>query len=146
MEAEISNLTEEKIDINNLNEIILRTSEMLDVKNSIVSIVLIDNKRIHEINKQYRDVDRETDVISFAFMDEEINPNSDLTNLGEIYISLEKAHEQAIEYNHSFKRELSFLLVHGLLHLLGYDHMNKEDEEEMFSLQEEILHSLNIER
>ena len=109
-------------------------------------LVLTDNKNIHEINKTYRGIDRETDVISFAFMDEGTNPDNGITDLGEIYISLEKAHSQAVEYNHSFKRELCFLLTHGLLHLLGYDHMNKDDEKEMFSLQEEVLSSLGIER
>ena len=79
-------------------------------------------------------------------MDEETNPDNGITDLGEIYISLDKAHSQAVEYNHSFKRELCFLLTHGLLHLLGYDHMNKDDEEEMFNLQEKVLSSLGIER
>ena len=126
--------------------VLLYVSEILDVVDSIVSIVLTDNESIHEINKTYRGIDRETDVISFAFMDEETNPDNGVTDLGEIYISLEKTHSQAIEYNHSFKRELCFLLTHGLLHLLGYDHMTKEDEKEMFGLQEEVLSSLGIER
>ncbi len=146
MEYELTNLTNEEINVNLLDKVICKVSEVLDVNNSLVSIVLTDNKYIHEINKTYRNVDRETDVISFAFMDNDENIKSDITDLGEIYISLEKAHSQAEEYNHSFEREICFLLVHGLLHLLGYDHMNEKDEKEMFSLQEEILSSLGVER
>lgn len=145
MNYQITNLTDEKVNEKDLESVINKVSETLGVQNSIVSIVLTDDERIHAINKTYRGIDRPTDVISFAFLDEDTNP-SNITDLGEIYISLEKAHAQAEEYNHSFKRELCFLLTHGLLHLLGYDHMTKEDETEMFGLQEEILSSLNIER
>lgn len=110
----------------------------------IVSISIVDNKYIHKINKKYRGIDRPTDVISFAFLDGEINKEQIFHSdnevcLGDIYISLDKAKEQAEEYKHSLERELSFLFIHGLLHLLGYDHMTKEDEEVMFALQEEIL-------
>ena len=146
MEIEISNLTEEKVDEAIIKNVINEVEKKLDIKNAIVSITLIDNEKIHEINRDYRGVDRPTDVISFAFLDEEINPKGGLTNLGEIYISLEKAHEQAKEYNHSFIRELSFLTCHGMLHLLGYDHILPDEEKEMFSLQEEILKDLGIER
>lgn len=112
----------------------------------IVSVSLIDDKQIHDINKQYRNIDRPTDVISFAFMD---NENVDLKKakgpivLGDIYISIDHAKAQAKEYGHSEKREFSFLFVHGLLHLLGYDHMKKEDEDIMFPLQEDILNAAN---
>ena len=109
-----------------------------------ISVTIVDNAYIHEINKTYRHIDRPTDVISFAFLDD--NPKRDelfksgrMVVLGEIYISYEKAQEQAISYGHSLERELKFLFVHGLLHLLGYDHMKKEDEEIMFRLQDEIL-------
>ncbi len=146
MNLEINNLTDEKINEKDIKLVVDATSKRLDVKDAIVSINLIDNKRIHEINKAYRGVDRETDVISFAFLEDETDPDMDIENLGEIYISLEKAHSQALEYGHSFKRELCFLVVHGLLHLLGYDHMTEKEEKEMFSLQEEILSSLNINR
>ena len=116
----------------------------------IFEVDLVDAKTIHEINKNYRNVDRETDVISFAFEDEvegsyKINKDINIPRvLGEIFISIDKAKEQAISYNHSFEREMSFLFVHGLLHLLGYDHMNKEDEEVMFKLQDEILDPLKL--
>ena len=109
-----------------------------------ISVTIVDNAYIHEINKTYRHIDRPTDVISFAFLDD--NPKRDelfksgqMVVLGEIYISFEKAQEQALSYGHSLDRELKFLFVHGLLHLLGYDHMKKEDEEIMFHLQDEIL-------
>ena len=108
-----------------------------------VSVTIIDNETIHGINKQYRNVDRPTDVISFAFLDHvdgEVTIKGDIpTLLGEIFISVDKAKEQANAYGHSLLREMSFLFVHGLLHLLGYDHMTKEEETVMFSLQEEIL-------
>lgn len=112
--------------------------------NPIVSVTIVNNKHIHRINHKYRDVDRPTDVISFAFLDgnkqrDKIFHSQELVPLGDIYISYEKAIEQAQEYGHPLEREMSFLFVHGLLHLLGYDHMTKEDEEVMFKLQEEIL-------
>lgn len=115
----------------------------------ILSVSLIDNKLIKEINSQYRNIDRETDVISFAFIDslengKELLNKEGILNLGEIYISLEKAKQQAEEYQHSFNREMCFLFVHGLLHLLGYDHMNEDDEKIMFKLQDEILVSKGI--
>ena len=110
----------------------------------IVSVSFVDNKYIHKINKKYRQIDRPTDVISFAFLDTENNYDTILYSqvpvvLGDIYISIDKAKEQASEYGHSLNRELCFLFVHGLLHLLGYDHMEKSDEEVMFKLQDEIL-------
>ena len=110
----------------------------------IVSVTLVDNNFIHEINREYRHIDRPTDVISFAFLDnqedkEQLLHGQGIICLGDIYISIEKANEQAKEYGHSLNRELSFLFVHGLLHLLGYDHMTKEDEKIMFALQDEIL-------
>ena len=146
MEYELTNLTNEKVNLQLLDKVVCKVSELLNVNNSFVSIVLTDNRHIHEINKTYRNIDRETDVISFAFMDNDENIKSDITDLGEIYISLEKAHSQAEDYNHSFEREICFLLVHGLLNLLGYDHMNDKDEKEMFGLQDEILSSLGVER
>ncbi len=117
----------------------------------IISVTIVDNDTIHEINKTYRGIDRPTDVISFAFLDDDENRDENLNkegliDLGEIYISLPKAIEQAEDYGHSLERELDFLFVHGLLHLLGYDHMNEEDEKEMFSLQETILVNKGVTR
>ena len=109
----------------------------------VISVSFIDNEEIHRINRDYRKIDRPTDVISFAFLDNEDRTKEYASGmpviLGDIYISLDKASEQAKEYGHSMKRELCFLFVHGLLHLLGYDHMTKEDEEIMFPLQDKIL-------
>ena len=113
----------------------------------IISVSIVDNAYIHEINKTYRGIDRETDVISFAFLDGDKNKDkllksNSIVSLGDIYISLEKAQEQANSYGHSLNRELLFLFTHGLLHLLGYDHMKKEDEEIMFPLQDKILENI----
>ena len=109
-----------------------------------LSVTLVDNNFIHDINRDYRHIDRPTDVISFAFLDgdeykDKIFQSKKMVVLGEIYISFDKAREQATSYGHSLDRELKFLFVHGLLHLLGYDHMTEEDEKVMFALQEEIL-------
>ena len=104
------------------------------------NIILTDNRTIKGINTKYRDINKETDVISFALEDEKSEKfSSERRVLGDIYISVEKAVSQAEEYRHSLTREISFLAVHGLLHLLGYDHMNKNDEKVMFGKQELIL-------
>lgn len=113
---------------------------------SIFSIIFVLDEEIHKINKEYRNVDRITDVISFAFEDSKDLMYNDIRVLGDIYICIPQMKRQAQEYGHSEKRELSFLAVHGLLHLLGYDHMNEEDEKVMFSLQEMILDGENIKR
>jgi probable rRNA maturation factor len=119
--------------------------------NSEVSITFVSNERIQEINREYRDKDKPTDVISFAM--EELGEGemeligADMPRvLGDIIISIPKAIEQAEEYGHSFLRELGFLAVHGFLHLLGYDHMTEEEEKEMFTLQKEILDEYGLKR
>lgn len=109
------------------------------------NVIFTTENRIHEINREYRNVDKVTDVISFALEDNK-DINSKHRLLGDIYICLEKAHGQAEEYNHSFIRELCFLGVHGFYHLLGYDHMEKEEEEVMFKKQEEVLSLCGITR
>jgi len=116
------------------------------INNAIFSIIFVDEKTIQDINRDYRGIDRVTDVISFAFEDNGKLVYNDRRLLGEIYICIPRMKEQALEYGHSEKRELSFLAVHGLLHLLGYDHMNKKDEKIMFALQELILNEQNIKR
>ena len=118
----------------------------LKVQSVEFNVIFVNNKRIKEINKEYRGIDDYTDVISFALEDYDKSTFEGIRILGDIYISLEKAEFQSIEYNHSYEREVSFLLVHGLLHLLGYDHMNKEDENKMFEKQEEILNGYGIKR
>lgn len=139
----IINKTSEEIDIAFYENLLKHFLEDLEVKEAILSIILVDNKEIHEINKTYRNKDYPTDVISFALEDDKtmISP---VRVLGDIFISLDKAHEQAEAYGHSFKRELSFLMIHGLLHLLGYDHESKEEEEIMFSLQRKELEKYGI--
>ena len=110
------------------------------------NIILVNNDYIHTLNRDYRNIDRPTDVITFALEDgTDVDYNS-WRMLGDIYISIDKAASQALEYGHSFLRELSFLTIHGFLHLLGYDHMNKEDEEVMFKEQEDILNGFGITR
>lgn len=119
-----------------------------------ISVTIVDNNRIQEINKTYRNKDYATDVISFAMEDETEDDwlNSDEVEidlprvLGDLFISIDKTVEQADEYGHSFERELGFLVVHGLLHLNGYDHMTETDEKEMFALQERILKEYGLER
>lgn len=118
---------------------------------SEVSITFVTNEAIHEINRQYRDKDQPTDVISFAL--EEIGEGEVQIIgegipriLGDIIISTDRTREQAEDFGHSFERELGFLAVHGFLHLLGYDHMEPEDEKVMFGKQDEILESYGLGR
>ncbi|MEG0826629.1 MAG: rRNA maturation RNase YbeY [Bacilli bacterium] len=143
----IFNETEEEIkeleQINNLMEYALNFE---NVKNALFNIIIIDNKRIKEINKEYRKIDKETDVISFALEDSKDFIYPDFRLLGDIYISLDKVKEQSNLYGHSFLRELAFLSVHGLLHLLGYDHLKKEEEIIMFEKQSLILDGYGIKK
>ena len=112
-----------------------------------VSCVLVDDERIHEINREYRHIDRSTDVISFAMEDnDQFYVEGMPRTLGDIFISVDHAKKQAEEYGHSLRREMCFLFTHGILHLLGYDHMTDEQEKEMLGLQDEILGALSIER
>lgn len=136
------NVSEKKI----LNEYIKYVVKKLELEKCEFNIILTDNERIHEINREYRNVDRETDVISFAMEDEMDVEYKDFRLLGDIYISLDKVESQAKEYGHSKTREICFLATHGILHLLGYDHMNPTDEKEMFDLQNELLDGYNIKR
>jgi probable rRNA maturation factor len=133
-------------DYDYLYSVIDRTLAHEKVENAIFSIIFVTNEEIHEINKEYRGIDRVTDVISFALEDSVDKNYNGIRVLGDIYICIPRMKEQANEYGHSEKRELSFLTVHGLLHLLGYDHMEHDDEVKMFSLQEEILNEENIKR
>jgi probable rRNA maturation factor len=131
----------ETSDMKKVLEIAIKEEKLNDVE---FNVILVDNNYIHELNKNYRKIDRETDVITFALEDNEEVNEEEHRLLGDIYISVDKAKSQALEYGHSFKREICFLAVHGFLHLLGYDHMNKHDEEIMFSKQELILNEANI--
>ncbi len=141
LDKEIKELTE-------IEKLMNYACDYMKLDNVTFNIIIVDNEKIHEINKEYRGIDRPTDVISFALEDEkDMLLDSEAGRiLGDIYISLDKCIEQAKEYGHSFLRELAFLSVHGFLHLQGYDHMKKEDEEVMFKLQDEILDSYGIRR
>lgn len=133
-------------DYDYLYDVINKTLEHENAKDAYLSVVFVDNEEIRDINKTYRNIDKVTDVISFALEDNDEEIIGERI-LGDIFISIPRMKEQARVYGHSEKRELSFLCCHGLLHLLGYDHVNnKEEERIMFDLQDEILLSLNIER
>lgn len=110
----------------------------------IFSITFIGDEKMREMNSKYRGIDRTTDVLSFALNDSEDEFEKAVEVLGDIFISIPKMKAQAEEYGHSEKRELSFLSIHGLLHILGYDHMNPEDEKIMFDLQKEVLADAGI--
>ena len=127
--------------------------EHLENSKLYISITLTTPENIHQINKEYRDVDRETDVLSFPMfekneIDEKIK-NNDFEHediLGDIVISIEKVKGQAIEYGHSFEREFAYMLVHGFYHLMGYDHIKEEDRLVMRPKEEKVLNALGIRR
>lgn len=124
--------------------------------NTEMSVTLVDNAKIHEINRQYRGVDKATDVISFAIEEDDGSEEPIIfaededfdfpKNIGDIFVSLDKVKEQAEYLGHSQERELGFLVVHGFLHLNGYDHMQPDDEKEMFGLQRKILDAYGLKR
>lgn len=144
---EIINETKKEIEeLSKINELLTFALKHENLTNVEFNIIIVDNETIHKINKEYRKVDAPTDVISFALEDYQDIVYEDKRLLGDIYISIDKAYSQANEYGHSFLRELSFLTIHGLLHLLGYDHMEEADEKVMFAKQEEILDSYGITR
>ena len=144
---EVFNDSEKEVsEINILNDYVKYLVKKLELEKCEFNIIITNNEKIHKINKEYRNIDRETDVISFALEDEKDIEYKDFRLLGDIYISIDKAYSQAMEYGHSRVREICFLATHGILHLLGYDHMEKEDEEEMFKLQNELLDGYNIKR
>lgn len=127
-----------------LNDLLEYSLKKLNIENSTFTLILTDEEEVHYLNKEYRNIDRTTDVISFALNDNGAFPGP-VNVLGDIYIDINKMISQAKEYGHSEKRELSFLAVHGLLHLLGYDHTkSEEDEKIMFDLQKEILNEKGI--
>lgn len=118
--------------------LLAKTLEVLDHSEDVtVGLVLVDAPTIRQYNKDYRNIDKETDVLSFA----DATYEGDTLVLGDIMISVDAIRRQAKEYKHSLKREFCFLLVHGYLHLLGYDHQNPEEEKEMFALQKQILNN-----
>lgn len=152
-------LSEDLISI--IRACIKKTLEMEGVQIPVlISLLLVDNNSIHQMNLQFRGVDRETDVLSFPMLEKDIkncgvsiedfandiDPETNALMLGDIVISLEKAEEQAKEYGHSFSRELGFLTTHSTLHLLGYDHMEADDEKLMREKEEAVLSALQLTR
>lgn len=147
--VEVFNQTEREIEeLEVVEKVLLSAIEKEKLDDVTFNLIIVDNEYIHELNKTYRGIDRETDVITFALEDEDslVLPEEVERNLGDIYISIDKAVSQADEYGHGLLRELSFLAVHGFYHLLGYDHMNPEDEKVMFDKQEEVLEDYGITR
>lgn len=121
-----------------------KTLDVLGIKDDLdVSLIIVGKRKIHTINREYRNIDRETDVISFANIDsDDYDYLSEDLNLGDVFINVDRVKSQAKKYGHSIKREFVFLYVHGMLHLLGYDHMELEDEKIMFGLQDKIVGDL----
>lgn len=129
---------------NDIDEYYKKVLEVLKIEDEMdLSLIIVGKTKIRNINREYRKIDRVTDVISFANIDsDDYDYLSEDVNLGDIFINVDRVNSQAKKYGHSVKREFVFLFVHGMLHLLGYDHMEKEDEEVMFSLQEKIVGEL----
>ena len=137
-------------------------AERLGKEKKEMAVTFVTNERSHQLNLEYRNTDRPTDVISleykpelpFTFEEEDLADNLELAEMldefdsyiGELFISVDKAQEQAAEYGHSFEREMGFLAVHGFLHINGYDHYTPEEEKEMFTLQEEMLTAYGLTR
>jgi len=147
MKIGLFNETEENLDeyFKVLKKVLKKGLKILNINKCEFNIIVVNKDYIHELNKNYRGKDMETDVISFALEDDKTF-NLESRVLGDIYISIDRVYSQAKDYGHSNMREFCFLAVHGMLHLLGYDHMNKEDEEVMFSLQDKILEESKITR
>lgn len=159
MDLEIYDKTHDGVDekhIKLVNDVLQFASQYLKLKdNTEMSVTFVNNDRIKEINKKYRGVDRSTDVISFAIEDNDDDfplimndkmANEIPENIGDIFVSIDKVSEQAEFLNHSYERELGFLVVHGFLHLNGYDHMKPADESVMFPLQRKIMDEYGLKR
>lgn len=150
MNVIIDNETEINLDehYSTINLAVLKTLEYEEFTNNVeVSVLFVDNEEIRKFNNKYRKIDKATDVLSFPLLDD--FSDIDLENtvcLGDIVISVEKAIMQAEEYGHSLKREIAFLVIHSVLHLLGYDHMTPEEETEMIEKQKQIFLLCNINR
>ena len=153
MEIIISNFPEELSFPEEIEANVRAAAEMVGklygVENGEVSVTLTNNEYIHTLNKEYRGIDRPTDVLSFALNESEEPEMVDgpaVNVLGDLIISVERAEEQAADYGHSLRREVAFLTVHGMLHLLGYDHMEDEEREEMEAEQRFVMEKLGIPR
>lgn len=154
---EIINLVK-KIDLKeyrkDFKNILKEVKKVLDIDNKLsLSLTLCESEYIHKLNKEYRGIDKETDVLSFAIEDEEDEDDlldmidfMGVREIGDIIINLDRVKSQSNDYGHSERREICFLFTHGLLHLLGYDHSNEDEEKEMFGLQDQVLKNLSINR
>lgn len=145
-----------------ITDLLQFAAEKIGKQNKEMAVTFVDNARVHEVNLEYRGIDRPTDVVSLeykpeqeiVFDEEDLLDNPELAEMmedfdayiGELFISIDKAREQAEDYGHSFDREMGFLAVHGFLHINGYDHYTPEEEAEMFGLQEEILTAYGLTR
>ncbi|CAM2760067.1 rRNA maturation RNase YbeY [Dolosigranulum pigrum] len=138
-----------------VQDVLAYAADYLELEeNCAMSVIIVDNEEIQNINREYRQKDAVTDVISFALEESVVEDDfpaiqevmDESRELGDIFVSFQRAQEQAVEYGHSFKRELGFLVVHGFLHLNGYDHMTEEEEAEMFDLQRDILDGFGLVR
>ena len=121
-----------------VNLVLTKAANLTNNQNKSINIILVDNNEIHRLNKEYRKKDYVTDVLTF--------PDGYLNNLGDIFISIPKMVEQSEELGHSNNRELGFLIVHGFLHTIGYDHQTEEQETEMINMQEKVLKSAKLYR
>ena len=138
-----------------VQDVLAYAADYLELEeNCAMSVIIVDNEEIQNINREYRQKDAVTDVISFALEESVVEDDfpaiqevmDESRELGDVFVSFQRAQEQAVEYGHSFKRELGFLVVHGFLHLNGYDHMTDEEEAEMFDLQRDILDGFGLVR
>ncbi len=126
-----------------------KVAELYGLEHAEVSVTLTDNEHIHKLNREYRGVDRPTDVLSFALTESDeptVEGGPETEILGDLVLSVERVAAQAKEYGHSLRREAAFLTVHGMLHLLGYDHIEDEDREEMEAEQRNVMDALGISR
>ncbi len=141
------NETKEEIkELDEIKKVVHYALDKEQLRYVVFNIIFVDDMFITSLNHDYRGQNKSTDVISFALEDNLTIDLGEYRLLGDIYISIDTAKRQADEYGHSLLRELSFLAIHGLLHLLGYDHMNEEDEKVMFEKQELILDGYGIKR
>ena len=133
--------------LNKINDIIIECLHYEGYDDNYeVSLSFVDNEEIHQLNRDFRGVDRATDVLSFPLLTDDFDIEIEEESLGDIVISLERALEQSIEYNHSFDREVCFLVCHSMFHLLGYDHDTEENTKEMRKKEDDVLNKLNITR
>lgn len=150
MDVLFENNTNIEVNRELIEKVIAESLKYENVSNNCeISVTIVDNEEIHQINLKHRGIDRATDVLSFPLIDfekESLPTDGSKIYLGDIIISIERAMEQAKEYGHSIDREVGFLTAHSMLHLLGYDHMVEDEEKVMFKKQEEILNNLNLRR